>query len=328
MITIAEQLNILENWKGDSFQFKTNNTALKAVSLNTFQINVGRWCNQTCKHCHVDASPIRKESMDRKTAEACIHLLSTLPSIKIVDITGGAPEGNPNFRYLVEESKKLGKHIIDRCNLTILEEPGFEYLYDFLLEHEVEVIASLPHFAKSRTDIQRGQGVFDKSILALKKLNSIGYGTKLPLNLVYNPSGLFLAPMQSQLEREYKEILLSQYDIKFNNLYCMNNIPINRFLNSLEKTGKYDEYMTLLCNSFNLSTLEGLMCRHQISIGYDGKLYDCDFNQMLELTIHGTSHIDEFNYDAFMNREIITGNHCFGCTAGSGSSCGGEIANS
>ena len=326
MMNIEEQLFILSNWKGDSFFEKTNHQKLKAETLTTFQINVGRWCNQTCKHCHVDASPIRKESMDRKTAEACIDLISKLPSVKIVDITGGAPEGNPNFVFLVEESKKLGKHIIDRCNLTILEEEGFEYLYDLFLQNEVEVIASLPHFAKSRTDGQRGQGVFEKSILALKKLNSLGYGDKLPLNLVYNPSGLFLAPTQSQLEREYKEILLSQYDIKFNNLYCMNNIPINRFLNSLDKSGKFDEYMQLLCNSFNLSTLDGLMCRHQISIGYDGKVYDCDFNQMLELTTQSTNDINVFNYDSFLNREIITGNHCFACTAGSGSSCGGEIA--
>jgi len=326
MISIDTQMSILSNWSGDSFAEKTKQVSLKGMTLQTFQINVGRWCNQTCKHCHVDASPIRKESMDRKTAEECIELIAKLPSVKTVDITGGAPEGNPNFTYLVLESKRLGKHVIDRCNLTILEEPGFEYLYEFFLENEIEVIASLPHFAKSRTDGQRGQGVFEKSILALKKLNALGYGKTIPLNLVYNPSGLFLAPIQSQLEREYKEILLSQYDIRFNNLYCMNNIPINRFLNSLEKSGKFDEYMSILCNSFNPSTLDGLMCRHQISIGYDGNVYDCDFNQMLDLETESTSHISEFNYEDFLNRSIITGNHCFACTAGSGSSCGGEIS--
>ncbi|MDX1958763.1 MAG: arsenosugar biosynthesis radical SAM protein ArsS [Leptospiraceae bacterium] len=324
MISSKEQVTFLSEFK-DSFLDRTKEDPIQGISLDTFQINVGRWCNQTCRHCHVDASPKRTESMTRETAEKCMQLLSNLPMVKNVDITGGAPEGNSNFRYLVEESKRLGKHVMDRCNLTILEEKGFEYLYEFLSSQEVEIIASLPHFAKSRTDSQRGRGVFDVSIHALQKLNKLGYGTRLPLNLVYNPSGLFLAPSQSQLEREYKEQLLENFGIQFTSLYCINNIPVNRFLNSLIKSEKFDYYMNVLVNAFNIQTLEGLMCRHQISIGYDGFIYDCDFNQMLELKSESVQHISEFNLNDFLNRRIVIGNHCYACTAGNGSSCGGEI---
>lgn len=324
MLSVEEQRNVLSTY-GTSFSQKVN-SFLPALSFNTFQINVGRWCNQACRHCHVDASPKRTETLTHAYAEKCIQIISSIPSIQTVDITGGAPEGSPEFTYLVQESKKLGKHVIDRCNLTILEEEGFEQLHTFLASHQVEIIASLPHFAKSRTDNQRGKGVFDKSILALQKLNQLGYGKELPLSLVYNPTGLFLSSSQAQLEREFKENLYNSYGISFHNLYCINNLPINRFLNSLVRGEKFEEYMDILCTSFNPSTLDGLMCRHQISVGYDGTIYDCDFNQMLEMPSEKVQHIDHFDLEAFMSRNIVLANHCFGCTAGAGSSCGGEIA--
>jgi radical SAM/Cys-rich protein len=233
---------------------------------------------------------------------------------------------NEHFAYFVEECKKLGKHVIDRCNLTILEESGFEHLYDFLVEHDVEVVASLPHFRKSYTDRQRGSGVFEKSIKALKKLNTLGYGEKYSLNLVYNPAGAYLSSPQYQLEREFKENLKKHHDIVFNNLYCINNMPITRFLQTLLQAERFESYMGTLKDAFNPSTLEGLMCRHQISVSYDGYMYDCDFNQMLDMKVSPVSHISEFDYKAVMSRTIKTANHCFGCTAGAGSSCGGEIA--
>lgn len=326
MISVLEQRNLLAGWN-NSF-YEKNGQDLVALSLRTFQINVGGWCNQVCRHCHVNASPSRTESMSKAIAEKCIELINQIPSIQSVDITGGAPEGNPNFRFIAAESKKLGKHVIDRCNLTILEEPGYEYLYQFLYENKIEIIASLPHFAKSRTDNQRGKGVFDKSVLALQKLNDLGYGKEkdLQISLVYNPTGIFLSSSENQLEREFKENLFSNYGIVFNNLYCINNMPINRYLNSILNAQKFDEYMNVLCTAYNPATLDGLMCRHQISIGYDGSIYDCDFNQMLEMPSEKVSHIDQFDLDTFLKRNIVVANHCFGCTAGSGSSCGGEIA--
>ncbi len=300
--------------------------SLRPLTFKTFQINVGAKCNQTCSHCHVNASPNRTEMMDRKIVDACLKIISQIDDIETVDITGGAPEMNENFRYLVEESTKLNKHVIDRCNLTILEYSGFEYLYDFLSNHNVEIVASLPHFSASFTNRQRGRGVFEQSITALKKLNKLGYGTDKTLNLVYNPIGTFLSAPQKQLEREFKENLNRKFGVTFNNLYCINNLPINRYLTQLHKKGKFTSYMELLVNSFNPATLDGLMCRHQISVSYDGKVYDCDFNQMLDLTIPSFSNIEDFDYDKFINRKIEIANHCFGCTAGAGSSCGGEIA--
>ncbi len=226
----------------------------------------------------------------------------------------------------MEEVRKLGKKIIDRCNLTILEEKGNEDLHEFLAANEVEICSSLPYFSQSKTDQQRGDGVFNKSITALQKLNKIGYGTRLPLNLVYNPVGVFLSSAQKQMEREFKENLDKKFGIVFNSLYCINNMPINRYLGALVRTGKFETYMETLVNAYNPMTLEGLMCRHQISVGYDGKIYDCDFNQMLELEAKPVSHIDHFDYETFVNRNIVVANHCFGCTAGAGSSCGGEVA--
>lgn len=299
---------------------------MSALSLTTFQMNIGKRCNQACRHCHVGASPLRTEMMSRKTIDRCLEIIANTESIEIVDITGGAPEMNEHFIYLVNECKKLGKHVIDRCNLTILEEPGYENLYDFLSDNNVEIVASLPYFRKSHTDMQRGRGVFEKSITALTKLNALGYGNGKVLNLVYNPAGAFLSAGQPALEREFKDNLSSQYNISFNNLFCINNMPLDRFLRSLIRAEKLDEYMELLKNYFNPTTLDGLMCRQQVSVSYNGYVYDCDFNQMLDLRAKPVSHIDDFNYKAFISRKIRTANHCFGCTAGAGSSCGGEIA--
>ncbi|MCK4893798.1 MAG: arsenosugar biosynthesis radical SAM protein ArsS [Calditrichia bacterium] len=299
---------------------------MSALSFITFQLNIGKRCNQACRHCHVGASPIRTEMMSRQTMDRCLEIIAKTESIEIVDITGGAPEMNEHFTYLVNECKKLGKHVIDRCNLTILEEPGYEHLYDFLSDNNVEIIASLPYFRKSHTDMQRGRGVFEKSITSLTKLNALGFGNGKVLNLVYNPAGAFLSAGQPALEREFKENLSRQYNISFNNLYCINNMPLDRFLRSLIRAEKLDEYMELLKNYFNPATLGGLMCRHQISVSYNGYVYDCDFNQILDLRAKPVSHINDFDYEVFISRKIRTANHCFGCTAGAGSSCIGEIA--
>lgn len=325
----ADQLRVLANYTrsfADSISECINHDGrLTAFSLRTFQINVGKRCNQACVHCHVDASPIRTEMMDRETVDLCLKVIREVREIETVDITGGAPEMNENFTYLVTESRKLGKHVIDRCNLTILEHPDYPYLYDFLREHGVEIVASLPHFARSNTDRQRGAGVFDTSITALKKLNERGYGFTLPLNLVYNPVGLYLSAPQTQLEREFKEYLGRRHRVTFNKLYCINNLPINRFLVTLVKHGRFDSYMDILANAFNPDTIDGLMCRRQISVGYDGQVYDCDFNQMLDLPAAGCGHIRTFHLDTFLARRVRTANHCFGCSAGTGSSCGGAI---
>jgi radical SAM/Cys-rich protein len=323
----AEQLKLL-GAQVEAFEKRaaaSGFAGLKPAELTTFQINVGRWCNQACRHCHVDASPQRREMMDRETLEKCLKIITSVRSIRTVDITGGAPEGHPLFRELVTRARAAGKHVIDRCNLTILSEPGHEDLADFLAANEVEIVASLPHFAELRTDAQRGAGVFQKSIAALKKLNSLGYGDRLVLNLVYNPTGVFLSSNQLQLEREFREKLMANQGISFNSLYCMNNMPINRFLFALERAGKTATYLTTLVNAFNPQTIPGLMCRSQISVGYDGKVYDCDFNQMLDLQADAVQHIDDFTPERFAARKIRTANHCYGCTAGSGSSCGGAV---
>ena len=322
---VLAQLETLEKFPV-TFEEQANvPDGLSALTMSIVQMNLGKLCNQACLHCHVDASPIRTELMDRQTADICLEIIKNSPGVETVDLTGGAPEMNPNFRYLVEETRKAGIDVIDRCNLTILEEPGYEYLYDFLSGHKVEIVASLPHYAQDRTDRQRGKGVFDKSMIALQKLNELGYGEVLPLNLVYNPSGFFLAASQQELEREFKENLLRNYNIRFNNLYCINNLPINRFLATLVQREKFEDYMELLAGAFNPATVEGLMCRHQISIGYDGSIYDCDFNQMLEMKVNPVSHVREFDLEKFLGRTVRTENHCYGCTAGAGSSCGGQL---
>ncbi len=302
---------------------------LHATGITVFQINVGKLCNQTCRHCHVDAGPDRQEIMTRETAELCIRTLAQ-SDIPTVDITGGAPELNPNFRWLVEQARGLRRHVIDRCNLSVLLLPSQADLAEFLASHQVEVVASLPHFRPSQTDAQRGDGVFEKSIRALQLLNKLGYGVEgsgLTLNLVHNPVGAYLPPKQEVIEAQFRKELSRQHNVVFNHLYTITNMPISRFLEFLVESGNYEGYMERLANAFNPSTAAGVMCRYTISIGWDGTLYDCDFNQMLDLPIsHGAPrHLRDFNPVQLHTRRIVTGNHCYGCTAGAGSSCGGAV---
>ena len=303
---------------------------LRAVGLTTLQVNVGKLCNQACKHCHVDAGPQRKEIMTRETVERVIEAVRR-NAIPIVDITGGAPELNPDFEHLVVETRKAGAHVMVRHNLTVQFVPGKEGLPEFFRDNGVEVIASLPYFLAERTDAQRGMGVFDKSVQALKRLNDLGYGrdrTGLLLHLVYNPVGAYLPPDQASIERDFKKELESRYGIVFNHLYTITNMPISRFLDYLRRSGNYERYMQKLVASFNPATVEGLMCRTLVSVSWDGRLYDCDFNQMIELPLDREMPrtIADFDLAALTARRINTGNHCYGCTAGAGSSCGGAVA--
>ncbi len=302
---------------------------LHATGISVLQVNVGKLCNQTCRHCHVDAGPDRTEVMSRETAELCLRALAR-NDIPTLDITGGAPELNSNFRWLVEQARALDRHVIDRCNLSVLLLPSQHDLVRFLADHRVEVIASLPYYKASQTDAQRGDGVFEKSIEALRLLNALGYGrddTGLLLNLVYNPVGAFLPPQQEAIERQFKRELAARFGVYFNHLYTITNMPISRFLEFLIETGNYEGYMERLANAFNPAAAAGVMCRHTVSVGWDGVLYDCDFNQMLDLPVdHGApAHIRDFDLARLQRRRIMTGNHCYGCTAGSGSSCGGSV---
>ncbi|HSB18313.1 MAG TPA: arsenosugar biosynthesis radical SAM (seleno)protein ArsS [Bryobacteraceae bacterium] len=303
---------------------------LTATGITVLQINVGKLCNQTCRHCHVDAGPDRRETMARETAEHCIRVLAQT-DIPTLDITGGAPELNANFRWIVERAKTLGRHVLDRCNLTILTVPSEADLAGFLAAREVEIIASLPYYLEDETDRQRGEGVFAKSIEALRSLNALGYGQEgsgLRLNLVYNPVGAFLPPAQAAIEADFRRELLRRHGIVFNSLYTITNMPISRFLEFLLRTGNYDRYMEKLVSAYNPAAAAGVMCRSMLSVGWDGTLYDCDFNQMLELRVdHGApAHIRDFDPGALARRRIVTGQHCYGCTAGAGSSCGGATA--
>lgn len=303
--------------------------SLAANGIEVLQINVGKVCNQTCTHCHVNAGPTRRESMSRETAEAVIHVLSQT-DIPTLDITGGAPEMNPNFRWLVERAHALGRRIIDRCNLTILMAGGFKDLPEFLAKHNVEVVASLPCYMEENCDSQRGDGVFRRSIEALKRLNSLGYGSpesERKLSLVYNPTGLSLPPEQKQLEADYRRELQTRYGIEFTHLHTITNLPISRFLDDLLKQDRLEEYLQLLIDHFNVATVDGLMCRTMISVDWQGRLFDCDFNQMLDMELKEDNPrtIHDFDVSKLANREIMTGRHCFGCTAGCGSSCQGAI---
>ena len=309
---------------------ETGESKLSATRLETLQINIGKMCNQVCKHCHVDAGPDRKEIMTRETMQQCIDALAKT-NIQTVDITGGAPEMNPDFKWFISEIKKLNRHIIVRSNLTILISNGFEDYPEFLANNNVEIISSLPYYTASNTDRQRGDGVFDKSIQAIKVLNGLGYGkdgSGLIFNLVYNPLGAFLPPKQESLEKDYKRELWNKFGLVFNNLYTITNLPISRFLDYLVESGNYQNYMNRLISAFNPAAALNVMCRNTISIGWDGQLYDCDFNQMLELPVnHGSpKHIRDFDPKLLDNRLIVTGQHCYGCTAGAGSSCGGATA--
>ncbi|MFC4874644.1 arsenosugar biosynthesis radical SAM (seleno)protein ArsS [Negadavirga shengliensis] len=306
---------------------------LKPIRIEILQINLGKMCNQVCKHCHVDAGPDRQEIMSRETMTQCLHVIQKY-RINCVDLTGGAPEMNPDFRWFVAAIRKIDRRIkiIVRCNLTIiLANPKYKDLPRFYKEHDVEVVSSLPYYTAMKTDSQRGEGVFSKSIEALKMLNEVGYGVEgsgLVLNLVYNASGAFLPPSQAALEAEFKKKLAKLYGITFNSLFAITNLPISRFLDYLLRSGNFDEYMEKLIGAFNPTAAENVMCRNTVSVGWDGYLYDCDFNQMLEMKVDvpGNRHISEWNQETLSNRNIMVKQHCFGCTAGGGSSCGGATA--
>ncbi len=310
----------------------TGQTALQPAPLEIFQINIGKLCNMTCRHCHVDAGPDRtQENMDRATIDACLQALDQT-SAHTVDITGGAPELNPHFRYLVDECVNRGKQVIDRCNLTVLLLPGREDLPEWLAERGVEVVCSLPHYRQRNTDAQRGDGTYEKSIEALHRLNGAGYGQGDPkrrLTLMTNPVGAFLAGNQGKAEQEWKRGLQRNHGVTFDRLIALNNMPISRYLEWLEASGNLESYMTLLVNAFNPATLDGLMCRNTLSIGWDGRIFDCDFNQMLDLEAQypdgSPITLQNFRPEDFAQRSVVTGRHCYGCTAGSGSSCGGAI---
>lgn len=300
---------------------------LMPTRLTTLQLNIGKVCNMTCAHCHVDAGPDRKERMSRATIERCLAVLEST-DIPTVDITGGAPELHPDFRWLIEEARRLGRHVIHRCNLTILDQPAYRDLPAFFAEHAVEVVCSLPHYRSLLTDRQRGEGTFDRSISALRRLNAVGYGdgrSGLRLVLVANPVGAFLPPSQESIEREWKREMKRMHGVTFDGLYCITNMPIARFLEWLIETGNLDTYLQRLAGSFNPSAAAAVMCRSTLSVGWDGRLFDCDFNQMLELGVDpgAPQHIDQFDRAALESRRIVVRRHCFGCTAGAGSSCGG-----
>lgn len=337
-----EQIEILEHGANhdDAYRLVPFQQKLEAIglyplqpnALEVFQINVGKMCNQVCKHCHVDAGPDRKEIMSIETMQLCIDVLKNNPSFKTVDLTGGAPEMNPYFRWFVEEIKKANPsiHIIVRCNLTIiLANKKYYDLPEFYKKHHIEVASSLPFYTQHRTDRQRGDGVFEDSIKALQMLNAVGYGMEgsgLILNLVYNPAGAFLPPSQTTLEKEFKTALKKDYNISFNALFAITNLPISRYLDYLLQSGNYEKYMEKLVAAFNPMAASNVMCRSTLSIGWDGFIYDCDFNQMLELKVDCSSkHIAQFNSSTLQNRSIVVNQHCFGCTAGAGSSCGGAV---
>jgi len=302
---------------------------LRAAGIQVLQINVGRRCNQVCHHCHVDAGPDRPEVMSREIVDRCLEVLAA-SEIPIVDITGGAPELHPEFRRLVREARGLGRHVMDRCNLTILLLPNYADLPEFLAEHRVEIVASLPYYQPKQTDAQRGIGVFEDSITALRRLNALGYGQEgsgLRLTLVTNPVGAFLPAKQAALEVEWRRELGRRHGVVFNSLHTITNMPISRFLDFLERSGNLEAYLEKLVAAFNPGAVPGVMCRTTLSVGYDGRLFDCDFNQMLELEVnHGAPrHIRDFDLGLLAGREIVTAPHCFGCTAGAGSSCGGQL---
>ena len=301
---------------------------LRRDRTEILQINVGKLCNQTCGHCHVNAGPGRKEIMTRETIDRIVDWLAQT-DIPTVDITGGAPEIIPDFRHLVTRIKSLDRQILDRCNLTIFFEPGHEGLPEFLAQNEIEVIASLPCYTAGNVDAQRGNGVFEKSIRALQLLNQLGYGVdpRLPLHLVYNPLGAKLSGPQAELEADYHAELKHHFGIVFNRLYTITNMPIARFAAWLRANGEYEKYMELLVGAFNPASVDGLMCRSTLSVGWRGEVYDCDFNQMLDMQWRNGRPLYLWDIDpaTLAGREIITGDHCFGCTAGAGSSCGGAI---
>lgn len=327
-----KQLELLQEVGLTSFQEKlkeSNLFPLTTNKLDIFQVNVGYMCNQVCKHCHVDAGPDRKEIMTRETMQLCLDAIDKT-NCSTVDLTGGAPEMNPDFRWFVEQLSAKGKKILVRCNLTIIvANKKYHDLPEFFKKHNVEVVSSLPYFTSTKTDAQRGDGVFDKSIKALQMLNEVGYGkegTRLILNLVYNPSGAFLPPDQSALEVDFKKRLKQRFDIEFNSLLAITNLPVSRFLDYLIASENYQGYMEKLVEAYNPTAATNVMCRNTISVSWNGYIYDCDFNQMLDLKIVAKGqHLSDFNLEEIENRNIILNQHCYGCTAGAGSSCGGAV---
>jgi radical SAM/Cys-rich protein len=312
---------------------------LSPVAVETLQVNITKLCNQVCRHCHVDASPSRTEAMSQAGIDKCLEILAAHPQIAKLDITGGAPELHPGFDRFVERARALGKHVMTRHNLTVqldghpVTKESKEYLPRFFASNRVEVISSLPYHQEFFTDAQRGSGVFKKSIEAMKRLNAEGYGAEgsgLVLNLVYNPVGPYLPPSQAALEADYRKSLKDGYGVAFNSLFTITNMPINRFRLHLEKSGQYQAYMDKLLAAFNPAAAEGVMCRSLVSVGHDGRIYDCDFNQMLEMDARERGgrplSIFDFEFERVLSREIRFGSHCFGCTAGAGSSCGGATA--
>lgn len=303
---------------------------LTSNGISVMQVNMGKVCNLSCKHCHVEAGPERSESMSRETVLNCLAVLSGT-GIPTLDITGGAPELNPNLTWFIEEAVKLGRKVMVRTNLTVLEREECARLAELYARHKVEVVASLPYYLGRNTDRQRGDGVFDASVRMLKRLNQLGYGREqsgLRLNLVYNPGGAFLPPAQHTIEAEFRREMLSRYGIVFNSLFTITNVPMGRFLGFLMQSGNLADYLVRLAGAFNPVAAARVMCRSQISVGWDGRLYDCDFNQMLGLTCapEVPGCLDEFDLTALSSRRIILENHCYACTAGAGSSCGGAVA--
>jgi len=328
LASTREQLQLLRRLPLKDFPAE-----LRPAAIEIFQVNVGKLCNMTCRHCHVDAGPDRTaEMMSRETVELCLAALDKTQA-KTVDITGGAPELNPHFRSLVDACIARGKHVMDRCNLTVLLTGPCRDLPEWFAARGVEIVCSLPHYRKRNTDLQRGEGTFEKSIEALARLNAAGYGKGDPrrrLTLVHNPVGAFLAGDQKSMEREWKQGLAANHGVSFDALIALNNMPISRFLEWLQASGNLERYMELLVNAYNPGTVQGLMCRSTLSVGWDGRIYDCDFNQMLELDARyrdgELAHIRDFDPARLAARAIVTARHCFGCTAGAGSSCGGALA--
>ena len=310
---------------------ETNQFPLRPKKLEILQINLGYMCNQVCAHCHVDAGPDRKEIMTVETMHQCLDVIKKTGA-HTLDLTGGAPEMNPNFRWFVEEASKAGiKDFIVRSNLTIIRANKKYYdLPEFFKKHNVHVVSSMPHWTRGKTDKQRGDGVFDKSIKALQMLNEVGYGmegTNLKLDLVYNPSGAFLPGDQMALESDFKKALKEDFNIEFNSLFAITNLPISRFLDYLIASENYEDYMYALVEAYNPLAVENVMCTNTLSVSWDGYLYDCDFNQMLNLKVNAkVKHISDYNEEILQNRNIIINQHCYGCTAGAGSSCQGTVA--
>ncbi len=331
-----EEIVVVNNDFNFAKYLADNSVDIHPLSIETLQVNITKMCNQACKHCHVDSSPLRREEIDLRTVDKCLEILKNNDEIKNLDLTGGAPELSKHFRYFVEEAKKLNKHVMIRHNLTVMFDPhpvtgeSNIDLPDFFAKNNVELISSMPYYQEYLTDKQRGKGVFNKSIDALKILNAKGYGIEdsdLILDLVYNPIGAYLPATQCELKSKFKKELFNLYGITFNDLFVMTNMPINRFEQDLKRRDGYSEYIIKLVNAFNPIAAEGIMCRSMISVGHDGKLYDCDFNQMIDMTITNgyEKSIFHFDFGQLINRKIKVGSHCFGCTAGAGSSCGGEI---